>query len=212
MAPHRADCGGRSGRGEPDRAGTPARGRETPTTRPETGGAAPARPDPGARLRLHAVRRATARWSRQAADSAGRRSGPRLYSVARPPAAPSSVAESVPCVATATHRVCTRRPVVVSAHVAASTDAVGDSGDQGHGDVAPIPSRAHRVARRPGPTARHGLGVRLDMVPARAAIRLATASAPNSPRETQAGLRTTRPNEMWHIDTTVIRLLDGTRV
>ncbi|HVH73100.1 MAG TPA: transposase family protein [Candidatus Dormibacteraeota bacterium] len=25
------------------------------------------------------------------------------------------------------------------------------------------------------------------------------------------GLRTTRPNEMWRIDTTVIRLLDGTR-
>jgi transposase InsO family protein len=25
------------------------------------------------------------------------------------------------------------------------------------------------------------------------------------------GLRTTRPDEMWHIDTTVIRLLDGTR-
>jgi hypothetical protein len=25
------------------------------------------------------------------------------------------------------------------------------------------------------------------------------------------GLRTTRANEMWHIDTTVIRLLDGTR-
>jgi len=25
------------------------------------------------------------------------------------------------------------------------------------------------------------------------------------------GLRTTRPNEVWHIDTTVIRLLDGTR-
>jgi hypothetical protein len=23
--------------------------------------------------------------------------------------------------------------------------------------------------------------------------------------------RTTRPDEMWHIDTTVIRLLDGTR-
>ena len=25
------------------------------------------------------------------------------------------------------------------------------------------------------------------------------------------GVRTTRPEEMWHIDTTVIRLLDGTR-
>jgi hypothetical protein len=25
------------------------------------------------------------------------------------------------------------------------------------------------------------------------------------------GLRTTRPDEIWHIDTTVFRLLDGTR-
>ena len=32
------------------------------------------------------------------------------------------------------------------------------------------------------------------------------------PAKPKLGLRTTRPNEMWHIDTTVIRLLDGTRV
>src|SRR6516165_7235168 len=31
------------------------------------------------------------------------------------------------------------------------------------------------------------------------------------PAKPKIGLRTTRPNEMWHIDTTVIRLLDGTR-
>ena len=31
------------------------------------------------------------------------------------------------------------------------------------------------------------------------------------PAKPKTGLRTTRPNEMWHIDTTVIRLLDGTR-
>src|SRR5215831_10595179 len=31
------------------------------------------------------------------------------------------------------------------------------------------------------------------------------------PAKPTIGLRTTRPNEMWHIDTTVIRLLDGTR-
>jgi putative transposase len=31
------------------------------------------------------------------------------------------------------------------------------------------------------------------------------------PATPKVGLRTTRPNEMWHIDTTVIRLLDGTR-
>src|SRR5262249_56011495 len=31
------------------------------------------------------------------------------------------------------------------------------------------------------------------------------------PAKPTVGLRTTRPNEMWHIDPTVIRLLDGTR-
>src|SRR5262249_6896844 len=31
------------------------------------------------------------------------------------------------------------------------------------------------------------------------------------PAKPKVGLRTTRPNEMWHIDPTVIRLLDGTR-
>jgi Integrase core domain/short chain dehydrogenase len=31
------------------------------------------------------------------------------------------------------------------------------------------------------------------------------------PAKPKVGLRTTRPNEMWHIDTTVIRLLDGTK-
>jgi len=31
------------------------------------------------------------------------------------------------------------------------------------------------------------------------------------PAKPKIGLRTSRPNEMWHIDTTVIRLLDGTR-
>ena len=31
------------------------------------------------------------------------------------------------------------------------------------------------------------------------------------PAKPKVGLRTTGPDEMWHIDTTVIRLLDGTR-
>jgi putative transposase len=31
------------------------------------------------------------------------------------------------------------------------------------------------------------------------------------PAKTKIGLRTTRADEMWHIDTTVIRVLDGTR-
>lgn len=37
------------------------------------------------------------------------------------------------------------------------------------------------------------------------------APAPRTPGEAEVGLRTTRADEMWHIDTTVIRLLDGTR-
>ena len=35
---------------------------------------------------------------------------------------------------------------------------------------------------------------------------------PVHPAKPKVGLRTTRPDETWHIDTTVIRLLDGTRV
>src|SRR4029453_15427150 len=34
---------------------------------------------------------------------------------------------------------------------------------------------------------------------------------PGHPAKTKVGARTTRANEMWHIDTTVIRLIDGTR-
>ena len=35
--------------------------------------------------------------------------------------------------------------------------------------------------------------------------------APGASGEAKVGLRTMGPDEMWHIDTTVIRLLDGTR-
>src|SRR6516164_3260881 len=187
VAPHRANRGGQSGRGGPDRAGTPTRGPHTATTRPETRGAAPARTGPGPRLWLHVVRRATARCSRQAADPACHRSGPRMHPVAGTPAAPQSIAQSVPRVATAAHRVCTRRSVALSAHVTASTDAIGDPGDRGHGDVARLPSRSHRHTRGSGPAARHHLGFRLNLVPPRAEIWLATAPAPSAPRETQGG-------------------------
>jgi hypothetical protein len=40
---------------------------------------------------------------------------------------------------------------------------------------------------------------------------LALSAGPLLPAKPQVGLRTTRADEMWHIDTTVIRLLDGTR-
>ena len=44
-------------------------------------------------------------------------SGPRVHPVARTPAAPPSVTESVPRLATAAHPLCTRRPVILSALV-----------------------------------------------------------------------------------------------
>src|SRR5215472_162287 len=65
--------------------------------------------------------------------------------VARPPAAPPALAESVPRVATAAHRVCPRRPVVLSAHVAASTDAIRDPGDPRHSEVS-RPGESHPQA------------------------------------------------------------------
>ncbi len=63
VAPNRADRGGQSGRDESDRAGTPTRSLQTPTMRPETRGATPARSGPAACLRLHVGERAPARWS-----------------------------------------------------------------------------------------------------------------------------------------------------
>jgi len=60
--------------------------------------------------------------------------------------------------ATAAHCLCTRRPILLSAHVAASTNALGDPSNPRHGDVARVPARSHRKARGPGPAARDGLG------------------------------------------------------
>src|SRR5205085_8435985 len=72
-----------------------------------------------------------------------------MHPVAGTPAAPTSIAESLPRVATPVHRVCTRRSVVLSAHLPASIDAIGGPGDRGHGDVARVPSRAHRLLTVP---------------------------------------------------------------
>jgi putative transposase len=52
VAPHGADRCGQSGRGGPDRSGTPTRSPHAPTIRPEPRRAAPARTGPPARLRL----------------------------------------------------------------------------------------------------------------------------------------------------------------
>ena len=50
------------------------------------------------------------------------------------------------------------------------------------------------------------------MVPPRAAVRLAASSAPRPSHQAKNRPPDHVPDEMWHIDTTVIRLLDGTRV
>ena len=73
------------------------------------------------------------------------------------------------------------------------------------------PACPDRDARRPGAAARHGLGFPLDLVPPGADVRLAPPSAPPAPSQAEGGPSTTRADEMWHLDTTVIRLLDGTR-
>ena len=67
-------------------------------------------------------------------------------------------------------------------------------------------------ARRPCAAARHGLGFPLDLVPPGAEVRLAPRRLRVHPAKPKVGLQTTRADEMWHIDTTVIRLLDGTRI
>jgi len=55
------------------------------------------------------------------------------------------------------------------------------------------------------------LGLALNLVPPRTAERVAPPRLRVHPAKPKIGLRTTRADEMWHIDTTVIRLLDGTR-
>jgi hypothetical protein len=41
--------------------------------------------------------------------------------------------------------------------------------------------------------------------------RLAAAAARVYPARPSEGVRATKPNQLWHIDVTLIRLLDGTR-
>jgi transposase InsO family protein len=96
----------------------------------------------------------------------------------------------------------TRRP---------STDPTRGPDDQGHGDRARVPARPDRHARRPCAAARQGLGLALDVVPPRSEVRLAPPSAARVSNETEGGAAHGWTCEMWHIDTTVIRVLDGTR-
>jgi len=99
----------------------------------------------------------------------------------------------------------------MSPHITVSTDGLGDPDDQGHvtspdyrhvptGTLAILAQRLGKIWASPSTWYRlvrqHGWRrPRLRVHPAKPKI----------------GLRTTRADEMWHIDTTVIRLLDGTR-
>ena len=56
---------------------------------------------------------------------------------------------------------------------------------------------------------RDGELVRINLVTPSAEVRLATPRPREHPAKPKIGLGATRADEMWHIDTTVIRLLDG---
>jgi putative transposase len=97
-------------------------------------------------------------------------------------------------------------------HVAPSTDPIRSPDDQGHGDRARVPAGPDRHARHPGAAARQGLGFSLDLVSPRAKVRLASPPAPRAPGEAKGGPSNNARRPDAPIDTTVIRLLDGTRV
>ena len=134
-----------------------------------------------------------------------------MYSVAGGSPVPASVAESVSGVAPAAERLCARGSVVLSSHVTAPPDARRGPSHRGHchlaqvrhvptGTLAVLARRLGTVSASPSTWYRlvRQYGWR------RPRLRL-------HPAKPKVGLRTTAADEMWHIDTTVIRLLDGTR-
>jgi putative transposase len=98
----------------------------------------------------------------------------------------------------------------LSSHLSASTDGLRDPGHRQQGHLARVLSRPDRSLAR--------LAQRLGTVAASPSTwyRLVGKYGWRRPRlrmhpaKPKVGLRTTGPDEMWHIDT-VIRLLDGTR-
>src|SRR5262249_12420473 len=106
---------------------------------------------------------------------------------------------------------CTRRTVILSAYIATSTDTsrfqlieeMVTSPEYGHvptGRLAVLAQRLRRVWAAPSTWSRlvRRFGWR------RPRLRV-------QPAKPKIGMRATRPTEVWHIDPTVIRLLDGTR-
>jgi Integrase core domain len=199
------------GRDEPENIRTPTRDRGAPATREEAHGTSPARPLPASKRAIHLGARASARWTRQNQDSASGGSRPRVCAVAATPVVPAIVPSRFhawrrlqdgcaldgrsSCPHTSPHRLTPREVLAIKEmvtaveyrHVPTGTLAVLA---QRLGKVCASPSTWYRLVRKYG-----WRRPRLRVHPAKPKV----------------GLRTTRANEMWHIDTTVIRLLDGSR-
>jgi len=105
LAGRGTDSCGLFGWSGPHGTGASTGGLEAAATRPEALRAAPARLGPPPNLRVSSHRRALTRWSRQGAHPARRGAGPRASPIAIGPAVPTSVAESVPCLAPTAKRV-----------------------------------------------------------------------------------------------------------
>jgi hypothetical protein len=104
-----------------------------------------------------------------------------LRALLRPP---SVITESISYVATARH-LCARRPVLLSAHIAASTDRGRSPSHRGARDLARVPTRPDGHAGGVGPTtgARVGLGV--NLVPPRATVWVAASPTPGPSGEAE---------------------------
>jgi transposase InsO family protein len=151
------------------------------------------------------------RRSRQAADPPRRGSGARVYADASGPSVSGCVRESVSRLAPTRGGVCARRSVVLSR---TSPHRLTLAEVQAIGDMVTAPEYRHV------PTGTLAiLAQRLGTVSASPATwyRLVQKYGWRRPRlrmhpaKPKVGLRTTEPDEMWHIDTTIVRLLDGTR-
>ena len=140
---------------------------------------------------LHAsgfsLSRASAGGRRQAADPPRGGSGAGVSPVARGPAVPASVTESVSGLAPTADRMHARRPVVLPSHLTASTETLRGPVDRSHGHLARVSARPDRHARRPRAAAWSRVRVAVDLVPSRAEVQLATPSRPCASSQAEGG-------------------------
>jgi putative transposase len=107
--------------------------------------------------------------------------------------------------------VCARGRVLLSPHIAVSPDAYRRPGDREHGRFAGLSSRPHRHPRHPSPSDLGRSGRRPQPGTASSGSTVGAALGSAYIRRNRRSGFARRANEMWHIDTTVIRLLGGTR-